>query len=202
MRAFRKRAEWRINMLNDGNLIWIDLEMTGLDTGGDSILEIATLVTDSQLNELAQGPDLAIRHPLLVLQGMDEWNTRHHAESGLWQRVLDSSVSMAAAERATLEFLGQWTRAGVSPMCGNSICQDRRFLHRLMPELERWFHYRNLDVSTIKELARRWMPAALEGLVKENRHEALSDIRESVLELQHYRKFMGDFGGMHEGRDS
>lgn len=183
-------------MATDDRLIWIDLEMTGLDTGADSILEIATIVTDNQLNELAQGPDLAIHHPLAALQAMDEWNTRHHGESGLWQRVLDSSHSMRDAERATLDFLAQWTQAGASPMCGNSICQDRRFLHRLMPELEAWFHYRNLDVSTIKELAARWKPALLESLVKANRHEALSDIRESVAELRHYRKFMGEFGGL------
>jgi len=172
-------------MVTDDRLIWIDLEMTGLDTGADSILEIATIVTDNQLNELAQGPDLAIRHSLGMLQGMDDWNTRHHSESGLWQRVLASQHSMRDAERATLDFLEQWTQAGTSPMCGNSICQDRRFLHRLMPELEAWFHYRNLDVSTLKELASRWKPTLLDSLVKANRHEALSDIRESVAELRH-----------------
>ncbi|KAA9133184.1 oligoribonuclease [Marinihelvus fidelis] len=177
------------------NLIWIDLEMTGLDTGSDTILEIATIVTDSQLNELAVGPEIAIRHPLQALQAMDEWNTRHHGQSGLWQRALDSTHDAAAAERETLTFLSEWTVKGASPMCGNSICQDRRFLHRLMPELEAWFHYRNLDVSTLKELARRWNPSILESLVKENRHTALSDIRESVTELRHYRQFMGGFAG-------
>jgi oligoribonuclease len=182
-------------MANADNLIWIDLEMSGLDTQQDSILEIATIVTDAELNELAQGPVFAVHHPLEVLQGMDAWNTRHHTESGLWQRVLDSTVNLHEAERATLAFLAQWTEAGASPMCGNSICQDRRFLYRLMPDLEAWFHYRNLDVSTLKELALRWAPAALESLVKHNRHEALSDIRESVEELRHYRGFMGAFGG-------
>lgn len=177
------------------NLIWIDLEMTGLDTQRDSILEIATLVTDAQLNVLAEGPEIAIRHPLAALEAMDEWNTRHHGESGLWQRALDSHHDIAAAERLTLAFLADWTVAGTSPMCGNSICQDRRFLHRLMPELERWFHYRNVDVSTLKELARRWHPAIVDSLVKENRHTALSDIRESVAELRHYRQFMGAFSG-------
>jgi len=178
------------------NLIWIDLEMTGLDTGRDTILELATIVTDAELNELAEGPVVAVRHPLETLQDMDEWNTRHHTGSGLWQRVLESRTGMREAEQATLDFLAQWSEQGSSPMCGNSICQDRRFLHRLMPELEAWFHYRNLDVSTLKELAGRWMPRALETFIKENRHEALSDIRESVAELRHYRQFMGEFSGL------
>jgi oligoribonuclease len=176
-------------------LIWIDLEMTGLEPARDSILEIATLVTDSDLNELAEGPVYAISHDLEDLQAMDEWNTRHHGESGLWQRVLESTTDLRSAEQGTLEFLSRWSRPGLSPMCGNSICQDRRFLHRLMPELEAWFHYRNLDVSTLKELALRWMPAAVDGLEKRNLHVALEDIRDSVDELRHYRAFMGEFGG-------
>ncbi|MDX1379585.1 MAG: oligoribonuclease [Xanthomonadales bacterium] len=180
-----------MNSAMDDALIWIDLEMTGLDPDRDTILEIATLVTDAQLNELAAGPVLAIRHEESVLQGMDEWNTRTHRETGLWQRVLEGSVDLAEAERRTLEFLAGWVPAGVSPMCGNSICQDRRFLARHMPALERYFHYRNLDVSTLKELARRWAPELVESLQKENRHEALSDIRESVEELRHYRRQMG-----------
>ena len=177
------------------HLVWLDLEMTGLDPSNDSILEIATIVTDGDLNELAVGPVCAISHPESVLECMDSWNTEHHRASGLWQRVLQSEVSMYDAERRTLDFLSGWTEQGASPLCGNSICQDRRFLHRLMPELERWFHYRNLDVSTLKELAARWAPAVGAGLIKENRHEALADIRESVAELRYYRQFMGDFGG-------
>ncbi len=175
-------------------LIWLDLEMTGLDTDTDSIIEIATIITDSDLNELAEGPVFAVTHPESTLQAMDNWNTEHHRASGLWQRVVESGVGMSEAEQGTLDFLAQWAEPGSSPLCGNSICQDRRFLHRLMPQLERWFHYRNLDVSSLKELARRWSPGVLAGLVKQNRHEALSDIRESIEELRHYRQFMGDFG--------
>ena len=182
-------------MNHEENLVWIDLEMTGLDTTRDTILEVATLVTDSELRELAVGPVIAVRHELDALEAMDDWNRRHHGASGLWDRVLASSHDAAEAERETLEFLAAWSAPGASPMCGNSICQDRRFLHRLMPDLEAWFHYRNLDVSTLKELARRWLPEALETLVKENRHEALADIRESVAELRHYRQYMGRLGG-------
>ena len=180
---------------NESRLVWIDLEMTGLDPDADTIIEIATLVTDQDLNVLAEGPELAIRHPLERLEAMDEWNRSTHGKSGLWQRVLASEVDAAQAEAATLEFLAQWLPAGKSPMCGNSICQDRRFLARGMPQLERWFHYRNLDVSTIKELARRWQPQVLNGFTKAGTHTALSDIRESVKELAHYRQFMGPMGG-------
>ena len=180
---------------HEQNLIWIDLEMTGLDPDTDSVLEIATLVTDSQLNILAEGPELAIHHPVERLDAMDEWNRGTHSRSGLWQRVLDSQVTMAQAEAHTVEFLSQWVPAGKSPICGNSICQDRRFLVRHMPRLERYFHYRNLDVSTLKELARRWSPTLLDGFRKVGAHTALSDIRESVKELAHYRQHMGKLGG-------
>ena len=179
----------------ESRLVWIDLEMTGLDPDTDSIIEIASLVTDQELNILAEGPELAIRHPLARLEAMDDWNRNTHAKSGLWQRVLDSQVDHAEAEARTIEFLSQWLPAGKSPICGNSICQDRRFLARGMPKLEAWFHYRNLDVSTIKELARRWCPEMLNGFSKAGTHTALSDIRESVAELAHYRKFMGKLGG-------
>ena len=179
----------------EGRLIWIDLEMTGLDTGCDSILEIATVVTDANLNILAEGPELAIAHPVAALDAMDEWNRTQHAKSGLWQRVVDSRVSLAEAEARTLAFLAQWVPANASPMCGNSICQDRRFLHRLMPRVERHFHYRNLDVSTLKELARRWAPQLMGGLKKDAAHTALSDVRDSIAELRYYRQFMGPLGG-------
>jgi oligoribonuclease len=181
--------------LSDDNLVWIDLEMTGLDPDADSILEIATLVTDKQLNVLAEGPEFAIAHPLARLQAMDDWNRNQHMKSGLWQRVLDSRVTHADAETLTLDFLAQWVPASKSPMCGNSICQDRRFLWRGMPKLERFFHYRNLDVSTIKELARRWSPEIPKGFTKDSAHTALSDIRDSVAELRYYRQFMGRLGG-------
>lgn len=177
-------------------LIWIDLEMTGLDTLNDSILEIATVITDGDLRILAEGPELAIRHPLERLQGMDDWNRNQHSSSGLWQRVLDSTVSLQEAENRTLRFLEQWVQPKTSPICGNSICQDRRFLHRQMPQLENYFHYRNLDVSTVKELARRWAPDVLAGIGKESAHTAMSDVRDSIAELRHYRTFMGKFGGL------
>ncbi len=176
-------------------LIWIDLEMTGLNPDSDSILEIATLITDAQLNELAVGPVYAIRHAESELQAMDNWNREHHSASGLWQRVLASTTSILMAEQGTLDFMTSWSEPGTSPMCGNSICQDRRFLFRLMPRLEAYFHYRNLDVSTVKELAARWAPAIVPGFKKQNRHEALSDIRESVAELRYYRQFMGQLAG-------
>lgn len=176
-------------------LIWIDLEMTGLDTVNDSILEIATIVTDIELNVLAEGPVCAIQQNEEVLKGMDSWNRSHHTDSGLWQRVVHSPHTMRAAESANIHFLKEWVKKGASPMCGNSVCQDRRFMHRLMPELESWFHYRNLDVSTLKVLASHWMPDKTRVFEKENRHEALSDIRESIEELRYYRQFMGEFGG-------
>jgi oligoribonuclease len=181
---------------HDDHLIWIDLEMTGLDTDRDSILEIATVITDKSLNILAEGPQFAISHSVERLHGMDEWNRHQHSKTGLWQRVLDSSFDAAAAEAATMDFLIPWVPAGKSPMCGNSICQDRRFLHRLMPRLERYFHYRNLDVSTIKELARRWAPEVYKGFSKESNHTALSDIHDSIDELRYYRPFMGAFAGL------
>lgn len=176
-------------------LIWVDLEMTGLDTVNDSIIEIAMIVTDGELNVLAEGPVCAIKQSEDVLKAMDEWNRTHHTDSGLWQRVVFSRYDMRAAELANIEFLKEWVEKGTSPMSGNSVCQDRRFLHRLMPELEAWFHYRNLDVSTLKVLASHWMPGNLKEFYKENRHEALSDIRESIEELKYYRRFMGEFGG-------
>ena len=181
-------------MQDDNNLIWIDLEMTGLDPDNDSILEIATIVTDRDLNVLAEGPELAIVHPLARLEAMDDWNRNQHGKSGLWQRVLDSMVDIAGAEARTVDFLNAWVPAGKSPMCGNSICQDRRFLHRLMPRLERFFHYRNLDVSTIKELARRWAPEVARGFSKEAAHTALSDVHDSIAELRYYRPFLGRVG--------
>ncbi len=170
-----------------GNLIWIDLEMTGLDTVKDQIIEIATIITDKQLNELAEGPVFAIRQSQTTLDSMDEWNTRQHGESGLTERVLASEITAEEAERCTLEFLSGWVESGASPMCGNSICQDRRFLAREMPELERHFHYRNLDVSTLKILAQQWAPDVAAGFTKESSHRALSDIRDSIAELGWYR---------------
>jgi oligoribonuclease len=172
------------------NLIWIDLEMTGLDTQSDSILEIATIVTDKNLNVLAEGPMLAIYQPEDVLARMDEWNRRQHGQSGLLERVRQSSVDEAEAERLTLGFLRQWVPPRESPMCGNSICQDRRFLARCMPELEAYFHYRNLDVSTLRILAERWAPRLKGGLQKESSHLALKDIRESIAELRYYREVL------------
>jgi oligoribonuclease len=170
------------------NLIWIDLEMTGLDTTSDQIIEIATIVTDENLNEIASGPELVIRQDRSVMDAMDDWNTRQHGESGLTARVLESRISMREAEVLTLKFLRQYVKAGKSPMCGNSICQDRRFLARLMPDLEAYFHYRNLDVSTLKILAQRWAPAVADGFNKESTHRALDDVRDSIAELAWYRQ--------------
>ena len=171
------------------NLIWIDLEMTGLDTNSDLILEIATIVTDGQLNILAEGPVLAIHQSDDVLNAMDEWNTNQHGSSGLTERVRGSSLDERAAEQQTIDFLAQYVPENTSPMCGNSICQDRRFLARCMPELERYFHYRNLDVSTIKELAMRWSPVVAKGFKKGSTHLALDDTRDSIRELQYYREY-------------
>ena len=173
--------------MNENNLIWIDLEMTGLNPDTDVIIEIATLVTDANLNVLAEGPSLAVHQPADVMDAMDEWCTRQHGQSGLTQRVLDSQISVAEAEQQTLAFLRQYLPEGTSPMCGNSIGQDRRFLWRYMPELEAFFHYRNLDVSTLKELAKRWKPEVAAGVVKKGSHLAMDDILDSVAELQHYR---------------
>jgi len=174
------------------NLIWVDLEMTGLNTFSDHIIEIATVVTDSQLIEVAEGPVLAIHQPTEVMEAMDEWNTRQHGDSGLTERVAESELDLAEAETATLEFLQRHVDAGVSPMCGNSICQDRRFLARQMPELEAFFHYRNLDVSTLKILAQRWAPQVAASFDKESSHRALSDIRDSIAEMLHYREHFLD----------
>ena len=174
-------------MSNAENLIWIDLEMTGLVPETCDIIEIATLVTDKDLNVLAEGPALAIQQPRSALDRMDEWNQRQHGSSGLLARVRASQISVADAERRTLSFLADWLPAGASPMCGNSICQDRRFLARHMPRLEKFFHYRNLDVSTLKELARRWAPQVAADFTKQGAHLALADIRESIRELRHYR---------------
>jgi len=170
------------------NLIWIDLEMTGLDTFNDVIIEIATVVTDKDLNKLAEGPVIAIHQPDNVLDGMDEWNQSHHGSSGLVKRVKESSFSAAQAQAETIAFLEQYVPKGASPMCGNSICQDRRFMAREMPILEDYFHYRNLDVSTLKELAARWKPEVLDQLTKKGAHLALDDILDSIAELQFYRK--------------
>jgi oligoribonuclease len=175
-------------MKNSTNLIWIDLEMTGLDPNKEKIIEIATIVTDKDLNILAEGPMMAVSQSKSSLDGMDEWCTQHHGDSGLTQRVLDTDITDAMAEKATIEFLSEWIEPGKSPMCGNSIGQDRRFLVRYMPELSDYFHYRNIDVSTLKELAIRWKPQILKGFSKQNKHLALDDIRESIQELAYYRE--------------
>jgi oligoribonuclease len=169
------------------NLIWIDLEMTGLDTINDQIIEIATIVTDSSLSIIAEGPVIAIRQSDELLDGMDDWNQQHHGSSGLLDRVRSSKYDEAAAEAETIEFLKQYVPLGASPMCGNSICQDRRFMARTMPKLEDYFHYRNLDVSTLKELAYRWAPSIAEGFKKDSQHLALEDIRDSINEMRFYR---------------
>ena len=176
------------------NLIWIDLEMTGLDTVSDHIIEIATIVTDRNLNEIAVGPVMAVKQPKSVMDAMDEWNTRQHGESGLTTRVLENGLTLAEVESATIDFLTQHVTSGTSPMCGNSICQDRRFMAREMPLLEAFFHYRNLDVSTLKILAQIWAPKVAASFNKESNHRALSDIRDSIAELRHYREQLLDSG--------
>jgi oligoribonuclease len=176
-------------MASRDHLIWLDLEMTGLSPEEDVIIEIATIVTDGDLRTVAEGPVLAIHHPQSALARMDEWNQTQHGASGLLERVRTSTIDTAAAERATLDFLAGLVEPRASPMCGNSICQDRRFLARYMPSLEAFFHYRNLDVSTLKELARRWAPEVASSFVKAGAHLALLDIRESIRELEHYRTY-------------
>lgn len=177
--------------MSSDNLIWIDLEMTGLDPQSDRIIEIATIVTDSRhLNVLAEGPALAIRQDPAVLAAMDEWNRKQHSRSGLLERVCASRIDEREAELQTLEFLQDYAPKGKSPMCGNSVCQDRRFLARWMPKLEAYFHYRNLDVSTVKELARRWYPELMQGYSKSSNHLALDDVRESIAELRFYRQHL------------
>lgn len=175
-------------MFDDNNLIWIDLEMTGLDPEKEVIIEIATIVTDAQLNVLAEGPSLVIHQPDAILDAMDEWCTNQHGQSGLTDRVRRSNISIEQAEQQTLEFLQQYVGRGVSPMCGNTVSQDRRFLVKYMPDLESYFHYRHIDVSTVKELARRWKPKVLEGVKKSSSHLALDDIRDSINEMKYYRQ--------------
>jgi oligoribonuclease len=177
-------------MTSSDYLVWIDLEMTGLKPDSDVIIEMATIVTDVDLNVVAEGPVLAINQPDAVLEAMDDWNKRTHAASGLIARVRDSKYTMASAEKRTMEFLNALVEPNSSPMCGNSICQDRRFLARHMPTLEKFFHYRNLDVSTLKELARRWAPGLTAGFVKQGEHKALADIQESIRELAFYREHL------------
>lgn len=175
--------------ISEKNLIWIDLEMTGLDPDNDVIIEIATIVTDDQLNILAEGPVIAIHQSDEILNAMDDWNTKQHGKSGLTERVKNSQYNEAKAEAETLAFLEQYVPKGKSPMCGNSICQDRRFLYRSMKTLEDFFHYRNLDVSTLKELSRMWAPEEIhKGFEKKGSHLAMDDIRESIAEMQYYRQ--------------
>ncbi|HBH35103.1 MAG TPA: oligoribonuclease [Gammaproteobacteria bacterium] len=175
-------------MQNPNYLIWIDLEMTGLDTENDQIIEIATVITDAELGTVAEGPVIAIHQPAVVMNAMDEWNTRTHSDSGLVQRVQESRYTAAQAEAETLAFIERYVPSGESPMCGNSICQDRRFMARRMPTLEQYFHYRNLDVSTVKELVRRWEPEIADAMKKNMRHQALDDVYDSIDELKYYRQ--------------
>ena len=172
---------------SDKNLIWIDLEMTGLDVDRERIIEMAIIVTDPELNTLAESPVITVHQSDELLDAMDEWNTKQHGGSGLVDRVKASNTTEAEAEQTMIDFLALYVPAGVSPMCGNSVHQDRKFLHRYMPNLEAYFHYRNLDVSTLKELARRWRPDVLDALKKQGSHLALDDIRDSIDELKHYR---------------
>ena len=183
-----KRGKELLMSKSPDNLIWIDLEMTGLDSSNDRIIEVATIITDKDLNELAVGPVLAIFQEPVILSSMDQWNTEQHTKSGLVERVKKSTIKESDAEKATIEFLEQHVPSNKSPMCGNSICQDRRFLARLMPQLENYFHYRNLDVSSLKELAQRWYPNIAKGFNKESKHLALDDIRDSIEELKYYRE--------------
>ena len=180
------------------NLIWVDMEMTGLLPESDRILEVAVVVTSPDLAVRVEGPVFAIHQADAVLDGMDAWNKGTHGKSGLIDRVRASTTTEAEAEEALVRWLSDYVPRGKSPMCGNSICQDRRFLYRLMPRLERYFHYRNLDVSTIKELARRWAPDLARGFTKESTHTALSDVRDSITELKYYRPFMGRLAGVLE----
>ena len=173
---------------DSSNLIWIDLEMTGLDPDNDLIIEIATIITDKNLNILAEGPVLAVHQSDTAIERMDDWNQKHHGQSGLIERVKTSKIDDAEAETQTIEFLRQWVPENKSPICGNSICQDRRFLYRYMPKLEEYFHYRNLDVSTLKELAARWAPDIYNGFQKKSVHKALDDIIESIDEMKYYRE--------------
>jgi oligoribonuclease len=169
-------------------LIWVDMEMTGLNPATDRIIEVAVIVTDSNLNLITEGPAIAIHQPDSVMAAMDQWNTSTHGRSGLTERVRHSTVSEAQAEAMLIDFLRPLVPAGKSPMCGNSICQDRRFMARYMPELEAWFHYRNLDVSTLKELCKRWQPQIAKGFAKRSAHTALADIQESIDEMRYYRE--------------
>ncbi len=186
----------------DDLLVWIDLEMTGLDPDRDRIIEIACVITDSQLEEVAEGPVMAVHQTDAALAAMDEWCTTQHGKSGLTARVQASRYGVEDAQSLTLEFLRKWVVPGSSPLCGNSIGQDRRFLYRYMPELERFFHYRSVDVSTIKELARRWSPNVVSSFSKSGEHLALADIRESIAELRHYRQFMGTLAGLEQAQRS
>ena len=181
---------------DQNNLVWRDMEMTGLDPDRDRIIEIAIVITDSQLSTLAEAPVAVVHQPDAVLDTMDDWNKSTHARTGLIAKVKASSLTEAMAEEQMVAFLARYVPGRTSPMCGNSICQDRRFLYRQMPALERYFHYRNLDVSTLKELARRWAPTVAKGFSKDSAHTALSDIRDSIDELRYYRGHMGELAGV------